>query len=486
MGCSRLRKRCLIVSVVLAATVATARHVAAADRDTTDPQPVLANSTVDLESLQKAFETLAERVAPSVVTIRAARQPDGAASTTGSARGARRSPEGRRTYGAGSGVIIRSDGMILTNQHVIQRAEEILIRLHDGTEHVASIVQSDRRSDLAVLQIGATDLQPALMGDVADLRQGHLVFAMGNPFGHASDMGSAWMSWGVVSALHQQLPLLGAADDRYYGNLIVTTASIIPGNSGGPLFDIRGRLAGIVTAISTRTGRSGKSEGVGFAVPISRRTRKIIDQLVDGQDVEYGFLGVLVRTPDDTERAVADVPRNRGALVDTVDPDSPAHRARIKPGDIVYKVDGQEVFSADHLVRMVGCTPPGQKIVLTLHRGDRVRNVEATLTRREPTDAERAGPIHWRGLTLVPLGRDQAGNLKLDDPPDTEYVGLLVTYVRPNSSAERAGLRDGMVLRTIQEVQATSPLEVRRLIRRLRGSPVELVAYGGRRFELQP
>jgi serine protease Do len=346
--------------LVAAGTILTLAWTGLARSQTSSPasEPSPAEEVgpvVNLEAIQKAFEVLAEKIDPTVVTIKAARTPESPLTNhqTDSESRKRRALL-RRTYGAGSGVIIRSDGMILTTEHVIHGADEIFVHLHDGQEFGASIVQSDVRSDLAILSIPTTGLKAATLGDVNDLRQGHLVFALGNPFGVASEVGKASMSWGIVSALGRPLPLLGAADDRYYGNLIETTASINPGNSGGPLFDIHGHVVGIMAAISTRTGRS---DGVGFAVPISRRTRQIIAMLMQGEEVEYGLLGAVVQTPDDAQRVKAGGPHSLGALVDAVDVDSPASRIRIRPGDLIIKFDGQDVFGADHLVRMVGSRP---------------------------------------------------------------------------------------------------------------------------------
>jgi len=443
--------------------------------------------TADLEAIQNAFEALARKVSPTVVTIkctRPAREPLVRREGLSEPQGPRL--PGRRTYGAGSGVIIRADGMILTNEHVVQQSEEILVGLHDGRKFTAAIVQSDRRSDLAVLRIDATGLRAAVLGDASDLRQGHLVFPMGNPFGVASEAGGAAMSWGVVSALGRPLPMLGRVEDRYYGDLIETTASIIPGNSGGPLFDIFGRVVGITTAISTRTGRSGRSEGIGFAVPIGKRTRPIIERLIKGEEAVYGLLGVRVCAPgaDDLDRT--DDLRRRGALIQAVDAGSPAHKARLRPGDLIVTFDGRDVLDDDDLVRMVGSTPPGRAVEIVFYRGKKRRMVSTPLARRSTPRHHRVEPVQWRGLTLAPVGSATRPNANPTTKPDRPLRGLIVIDVRPNSQAERAGVQPGMVLDRVGEEPVATIRELRRRVSQVQGLPVEITIGGGRRFQLPP
>lgn len=466
-----------VMSAVLATFAPAAQSATSPEAPTTAPK-LLKGPVADLEAIQKAFEKLARVAAPSVVTVKCAREPRAKSLT-----GLNAPPSRRRTYGAGSGVIIRSDGMILTNEHVIHGSEDITVHTHDGKEYQAAIVQTDPRSDLAVIQVSTKNLKAAALGDVSTLRQGHLVFAMGNPFGVASDVGHASMSWGLVSALGRPLPLLGYAEQRYYGNLIETTAAINPGNSGGPLFDIYGRVVGITTAISTRTGRS---EGVGFAVPISRRTRHIIAELLRGHEVEYGLLGVLVHTPEPIERKAARVPPERGALVDAVDPGSPGEAAGIKPGDMIIRFDGQEILDSDHLVRLVGSTSPGQDVEITLHRRGAPITVEATVTRLPRRGASSLDPVRWRGLTVVPLDPQIAERLNLDLDTIAKPHGLVISYVRPQSSAYSVGLRAGMVLRRLGEETIATPSGLREAVRRVRGKPARLTIYGGRQYTVQP
>lgn len=325
----------------------------------------------DLEALQAAFEQLADTLRPSVVAIQTVRR---ALAVDGKSE-ASRSSEAHVTPSVGSGVIIRQDGRILTNQHVVEDAEEIRIILHDGTSHPARAVHGDPRSDLAVVVIEAEGLTAARLGDLARVRQGQWAFALGNPFGMAAD-GAMIMSQGIVSAVGRKLRL-DPTDNRYYGNLIQTTAAINPGNSGGPLVNLYGEVIGIATAISTR---SGANEGIGFAVPIESRTKAIIETLLRGETVEYGYLGAVVRDTGRSGRSVAH--NGKGAVVDRIEPGSPADKALLRTEDILLEYDGQTVENADHLVRLVGATPAGRSVLVRYVRNGRTGQTSVTLMRR--------------------------------------------------------------------------------------------------------
>ena len=482
--CPRRLLRGFTTSLVGVLVCATSLRAEAENGATQSDGNGTVGPVADLQAIQNAFEALAKRAAPSVVTIRSVRRVGGASSlSTRRPTPLHRGLPERRVSGAGSGVIVRSDGVILTNEHVVHEAEHVIVHVHDGRAFSSEIVQSDPRSDLAILKIEATGLRAADLGDVADLRQGHFVFAMGNPFGVASEVGRASMSWGLVSALGRPLPMLGAAEDRYYGNLIETTAAINPGNSGGPLFDIRGRVVGITTAISTRTGRS---EGVGFAVPISRRTRQIIETLIKGERVEYGLLGVFVRTPSQDELARAGVPDRRGALINAVETGSPAHKAQLRPGDFIVKFDGNEVLDSDHLVRMAGSRPPGQTVQIAYYRNRKAHTVAVTLDYRPRRNGDGEARVQWRGLTVVPIKPNATRPAAPPNEDATPRDGLTITDVRANSPAGRAGMQPGTTLRRIAEESVTTPSEFRRAIDRLRGQPVRVTVDGGKQFTLMP
>ena len=428
----------------------------------------------DLAALQSAFARLADRMRPSVVAIRAERRaravPQAGAAPATQAR------TGRLMPSLGSGVVIREDGVILTNEHVVQDAEKVVVVLHDGASHVAGAVRADPRSDLAVVVIDVEGLQPAALGDLARVRQGHWAFAMGNPFGLGGD-GNMAMSQGIVSAIGRKLHL-DPTESRYYGNLIQTSAAVNPGNSGGPLVNIDGEVIGITTAISTRTGAN---EGVGFAVPIETRTRAIIDRLLRGEPIEYGYLGVSVR---DAAAAAPGTPgglAGQGAVIEAVEPDSPAERARLMVGDVLHELGGTTVVDADHLVRIVGAAPVGKSLSVVYSRQGRRAATQVTPAARTPIAGSRPAPLSWRGLMLAeptPALRD-----RFELPPET--TGLVIVAVAPRSAADRAGLKPGQVIVRIGEVDIATLQQVAELLPTLKDA-VTLTRAGDLSVELPP
>lgn len=324
----------------------------------------------NLKALQRAFVDLAEQVRPSVVAIRTYKVRN-----AGTA-----SRYVMRPFSQGSGFIMDAEGHVVTNRHVVEGAEVISVILHDGFKHDATVVQVDPRSDLAVLKIDAKNLQPVRFSDHAELEVNQWVFACGNPFGMANDTGNISVTYGVVSALgrHMTHRLVGDSDVEYYGNMIETSATINPGNSGGPLFNIDGDVVGVVAAIETSTG---VSDGHGFAIPIDKNTRRILDLLVAGREVRYGFLGVLVQDAEPTRSSlVADSHRSRGAEVREISlAAGPADRAGLKARDIITEFDGVAIQDSDHLVRLVGFTPVGTKVSLTYLRSGIKRKTSVTV-----------------------------------------------------------------------------------------------------------
>tara|TARA_B100000989_G_scaffold4503_1_gene3115 strand:+ start:2099 stop:3253 length:1155 start_codon:yes stop_codon:yes gene_type:complete len=283
--------------------------------------------------------------------------------------------ERRERLGVGSGVIISADGYIVTNYHVVQgmrgrEVDEILVRLNDGTEYVATLIGSDSKTDVAILKVDADESLPAVtLADSDLLRVGDIVFAIGNP----RDLGLT-ATQGIISALERNRggQILGAGS---YENFIQTDAAINLGNSGGALLDAWGRLVGINTAI---VSSSGGSIGLGFAIPVNM-VLNVASNLIKSGEVPRGMLGLI---PDDLSREMADafgLENARGALVYQVFEDSPASRGGIRHGDIIIKIDEREIDSAAELRLVVSQVLPGTKVAVTLLRQGKTMVMPITL-----------------------------------------------------------------------------------------------------------
>jgi serine protease Do len=314
---------------------------------------------------------------------------------------------------------------------------------------------------LAIIRIDAGETPAAKLGDSSRVRPGHWSFTVGNPFGLADSDGTTSFAVGNVTALGKSLsPELDPTDTRYYGDLIQTSSSINPGNSGGPLFNIDGEVVGICTAMLSR---SGVNEGLGFAVPISRRNRQIIDTLLSGQPVRYGYLGVKVGAPTETQRRQAGAPGTGGAYItEIIEPAGAAARAGLRPADLVVEFDGVPIANSDQLVRLVGETPVATEVELAYYRAGKRHQAKVRLAERplstaslDPRPASRPPTQRWRH-TLLGEPTDfllSAHGLTRAD------AGLVVVDIVQSGREYKAGLRTGAVImkyndrrvRTIEE-----------------------------------
>ena len=278
--------------------------------------------------------------------------------------------------GIGSGVIVSPEGILLTNNHVIEQAGDIAVRLSDGRELRAEVVGTDPETDLAVLRIKADRLPAITLGRSQDLRVGDVVLAIGNPF----NVGQT-VTAGIVSALGRNG--LGLST---FESFVQTDAAINPGNSGGALVDARGHLVGINTAIYSR---SGGSNGIGFAIPTEVAQRVMESLLKDGV-VRRGWIGVEPRelTPEFVENFK--LPINRGVLITGVLQDGPASKGGLKPGDVVTSVAGQPVNSVGQLLNSVAALPPGQPAKVAVQRGNQALELSLEVMQRKPQPARRS------------------------------------------------------------------------------------------------
>jgi serine protease Do len=268
-----------------------------------------------------------------------------------------------RQQALGSGFIVDAQGHVLTNAHVVSEADEVRVKLLDEREYRAKVVGKDERLDLAVLQLqnAPTDLPIASFGSSEALRVGEYVVAIGNPFGLGNTV-----TMGIVSAKGRSI---GAGP---YDDFIQTDASINPGNSGGPLFDLHGQVIGINTAINPQ------GKGIGFAIPIDA-AKDVLPQLIHSGHVARGRIGALIQGMDADLAKALGLDRPRGALVEEVEPGSPAQKAGIVSGDVVTAVDGQEVPRSEELPRMIARHAPGSHVKLTVLHDRHSRDVDVTL-----------------------------------------------------------------------------------------------------------
>ena len=423
-------------------------HEAKAQDGATSPaEPAAAvAATTGLRDHPGSFADLVEHVSPAVVhikvvsVVKAANQMEGIPpewSGRGNPFGedspfrgfpfGEQPPSGRQR-GQGSGFIIRHDGIILTNNHVVENAKEINVTLSDGREYSAHLLGRDPKTDLAVIKIDAKgDLPIAPLGDSSALHVGDWVVAIGNPFGLSNTVTA-----GIVSAK-------GRAIGGPYDNFIQTDASINPGNSGGPLFDEQGNVVGINSAIFSQ---SGGNIGIGFAIPINM-AKELMPQLETTGHITRGWLGVAIQkvTPDLAESLGVDA--GHGALVAQVNSGGPAEKAGLKAGDVITKWDGKSVDTQHDLPMLVAETEVGKTVDVEVLRNGKTKTFDVTVAKMTDDTAENdAVPARAKwGLALRDLTPAERAKRKLDDGQ-----GVLVTGVAPGSPASEAGIKPGDVI----------------------------------------
>ena len=414
------------------------------------------------------FTDLVEQVSPSVVNIRTSEKAKTAAAGGGIdeqmleffrrfgipvppnvPRGPRseRAPapqEEAQPRGVGSGFILTADGFVMTNAHVVEGADEVIVTLTDNREYKAKIIGADKRTDVAVVKIEATGLPAVKLGDVSRLKVGEWVMAIGSPFGLENTVTA-----GIVSAKQR--------DTGDYLSFIQTDVAINPGNSGGPLINMRGEVVGINSQIYSR---SGGFQGISFAIPIDEAAR-VSDQLRTTGKVTRGRIGVQI---DQVNKEVAEsigLGKAQGALVRGVEAGAPAEKAGIEAGDIITKFDGKQIEKSTDLPRLVGNVKPGTKSVVTVFRRGTTRDFSVVVAEVEPEKPVRkvsgpepkapvAGPAQVLGLAVSEITDAQKKELKIKG-------GVKVDTVE--GAAARAGVREGDVIIAIANTEITNAKE---------------------------
>lgn len=387
-----------------------------------------------LDVLQNAITSLAERVKPTVVNV----LPGDQSGRSGSPR--ERTPN---TPGSGSGFFIDETGYIVTNNHVVGDATEVSVRLSDRTSYSADIVGRDPDTDLALLKIRNADRRfPSVtFGDSSGVKVGQWVIAVGNPFGL-----DRTVTLGVVSGVGRENMNLSR-----YENFIQTDASINPGNSGGPLFNTKGEVVGINTAIINF------AQGIGFAIP-SNMAERIIEQLKTQGKVVRGWLGVGIQPVTSELASKFKVDEGTGVLVNEVFENNPADEAGLKPGDVITKVDGKTVNSPNQLSRMIASLSPGDTATLEIIRDGDHQDLTVAIGKRDENPVVASLPPSQEevklGIDVQNLTPDLAEKFKLE-----EEQGVLVTNVEQESIAHTEGLRKGDLIKEVNREDVKSVRE---------------------------
>jgi serine protease Do len=412
--------------------------------------PVISAHDADpapLQQASKAFSSVAKKAAPAVVFIKVEKTVE----TGGTAPFGNggpfdffydRQPREYRQRGQGSGFIISENGYILTNNHVVGDADTITVKLSDGREFKAKRIGGDEKSDVAVIKIDGDNLPILPLGDSDELEVGEWVIAIGNPFGLAETL-----TFGIVSAKGRNT--VGIND---YEDFIQTDAAINPGNSGGPLINLKGQAIGINSAIYSSTGGS---VGIGFAIPINM-ARNIKDQLVRDGKVTRGQLGVMIGELTQELADYFDIKESKGVVVSDVLKDSPAEKAGLQAGDIILKINDEDVESVGQLRNTVSMVAPGTEVELLIYRNGREKTVTVGIGELTDTIA-RAGASELPsklGLTVQDLTEETRRYYGLQ-PGE----GVVVSNVIPQSRAFEAGIRPGTIIISVNQQKVGSIYE---------------------------
>jgi len=470
------RKNRLSVCIVILIACLFLVHTAFADSD----------DLAALRQTSKAFSQVAQKAIPAVVFIKVEKTIEAGAVTTPDVpfefndpfdffgddffdRFFRdrvpRQPHKYRQMGQGSGFIISKDGYILTNNHVVGDADVITVKTHAGREYKAKVIGNDEKTDVALIKIEGKNLPVLPLGDSDEIETGEFVLAVGNPFGLAETL-----TFGVVSAKGRSN--VNIAD---YEDFIQTDAAINPGNSGGPLINLEGKAIGINTAIFSR---SGGYMGIGFAIPINM-AKYVKEQLLTSGKVTRGQLGVLIQQVDQSLADSFKLDAGKGALVAEVMKGSAADKAGLKSGDIILKFNGKDVEGPGQLKNLVGMTTPGEKTELLVFRNGKEWHV--TVKIGELTDAIVQADVSEiakkLGLTVQEITEDTGRFFG-----GRSQNGVIVSRVDAGSSAERAGIRPGDIIVSVNQKDVSSVREFNEALKESTRSKRVLLLIKGKTY----
>jgi serine protease Do len=364
-------------------------------------------------------------------------------------------PREQKRKSLGSGFIVSEDGYILTNNHVVEKADEVTVTLLDKEEFKAQVVGTDPKTDIALIKVKVGKKLPFVhLGESEKLEVGEWVVAIGNPFGLGHTITS-----GIVSAKGR---IIGSGP---YDDFIQTDASINPGNSGGPLFNLKGEVVGINTAIIQG------GQGIGFATPI-HLAKSVLGQLREKGKVTRGWLGVYIQrlTPEMADSL--NIPGRKGALVADVTKDGPAEKAGIRSGDVIVAFNGKEVSDEHELPQVVATTKPGKKVDVKIVRDGKETTVAVSIVEMEGEPARRAGApdiTKGFGLTVQDITQEVARHFEIEN-----RRGVMVSAVEPGSPADDAGFQEGDIIRQVNRQAVKDTAEFQKFLKNVKGEKTVL------------
>ncbi len=422
-----------------------------------EAEPPVKEVPSDILSTQKAFSTVAKKVTPSVVNISTISKKKSVPPFFENSPffddffGGRQS---RRDRSLGSGFIISKDGIIVTNDHVVRDAESIQVKLSNDKVYDARIIGGDRKTDIAVIKINATDLPVSVLGDSDKLEVGQWAIAIGNPFGL-----DRTMTVGVVSATGRS-----NVGIETYENFIQTDASINPGNSGGPLLNVYGEVIGINTAIVAA------GQGIGFAIPVNM-AKPIFTQLISKGSVSRGWMGVSIQPVTEELASSFGLSKASGALVNGVAKGSPADKAGIRQGDVIVSFNGAEIKDSSHLQRIVAESEIGKPSKVTVFRDSKLLELSITLLNsdsatqqpREPGAAKPQGQVDQLGLIVEGINGE----------------GLQVVDIARGSAAADAGIKRGDVIVSINRKRVSNVTDYQNIVSQAKGGRMTILVRRG-------
>ncbi len=474
----------LFITLVAGYTIGKRGHVISGKKSTT-PYTYNIQIPESLKGEDSAFSNIVKVISPLVVNISTSKTVSKKDSSPfseffdGSLEdffGPFSRPKKWKEESLGSGVLVSSDGYIITNNHVVEKADEITVTLYDQQNYRGKIIGTDPKTDIAVIKISSDDLPEINWGNSDELQVGEFVLAFGNPFslGHTVTMG-------IVSAMGRAN--VGIAD---YEDFIQTDAAINPGNSGGPLVNVKGELVGINTAIFSRTGGY---QGIGFAVP-SNMAKSVMTQLINEGKVTRGWLGVTIQNFTPELAKEFGLKKLAGALVTDVFKGSPAELAGVQRGDVILKMNGKDVRNVEALRNMISQTKVGSSIKLKAIRNGKPFEISINIAEfpqeiaqsvpAETQDRLRTDENTLAGFSVMDLTRDIAKQLDLS----RNEKGVVIVRVQPYSAAEDGGLKKGDVIQEINKKKVRDLDDFNRTTSSLRqGDTVLLfINRGGNKF----